>query len=139
MRKGLLTAAVALAALVTLGPLPASAADRHGGFVGGPRASFGFWYGPYFGPYWGPFWGVGWGWGPGYGRYYNSGEVKLDTRVKDAEVYVNGGYAGTTHDNKTMHLRPGGYKIEIREGGQTRFTANIYVQPGRTVHLHPEL
>ena len=36
------------------------------------------------------------------------GEVKLDTKVKDAEVFVNGGYVGTTGDSRTLHLKPGG-------------------------------
>ena len=35
--------------------------------------------------------------GPVTTSYYpNSGEVKLDTKVKDAEVFINGAYAGTT-------------------------------------------
>ncbi len=41
--------------------------------------------------------------------------------MKDAHVFINRAYAGTTH-NKTMHLRPGAYKIEIREGGHDRPT-----------------
>lgn len=93
---------------------------------------FGGWYGPYWGPYWYPYYG-------GYYHYANSGEVKLDTKVKDAEVFVNGDYAGTTHENKTMHLRPGSYNIEIREGNNTEFAKRIYVEAGKTLHLHPEL
>jgi len=65
--------------------------------------------------------------------------VKLDTKVKDAQVFINGSYAGTTHENRTMHLRPGDYNIEIRENGQTPFAQKIYVAAGQTLHLHPEL
>jgi len=129
MRKQLLVLA---AALMTLAPISASAAGfvvvgrpYYGGFYGG-----GF-YRPFWGPYWGPYYG-------GY-SYPNSGEIKLDTKVKDAQVFINGAYAGTTHENKTMHLRQGSYNIEIREGGQTHFNQKVYVANGKTLHLHPEL
>lgn len=124
MKKGLLILA---AALMTMAPMSASAAVRV--FVGGPVV-YGGWYSPYWGPYWG---------GYRYGYFPNSGEVKLDTKVKDAQVFINGAYAGTTHDNKTMHLRPGSYNIEIRENGQTPFAQKVYVAAGKTLHLHPEL
>ncbi len=127
MKKGLLTLA---AALMTLAPMSASAAIRGVVVVGRPYFGYG-WYAPYWGPYWGPY--------GGYGYYPNSGEVKLDTKVKDAQVFINGAYAGTTHDNKTMHLRPGNYNIEIREGGRTPFAEKVYVTAGKTLHLHPEL
>jgi len=131
MKKGLLILTVAL---MSLAPMGASAAIRSAVVVGRPYYSFGL-YSPFWGPYWGPYWG-------GYGPYYahpNSGEIKVDTKVKDAEVFINGAYAGTTHENKTMHLRPGSYNIEIREGGQLHFTERVYVVAGKTIHLHPEL
>jgi len=129
MKKGLLILA---AAAMMLAPLTASAAVivRGGVVVGGYYPGF---YGPFWGSYWGPYWA-----GPYY-AYPNSGEVKLDTKVKDAQVFINGSYAGTTHENKTMRLRPGTYNLEIREGGQTPFAEKIYVVPGKTLHLHPEL
>jgi PEGA domain len=130
MKKGLLVLA---AALMTLAPTTASAAIRGGVFVGGPRF-YGGWYGGYWGPYyWGPYWGP-----YSYGYPY-AGEVKLDTKVKDAQVFINGSYAGTTKEDKTMHLRPGSYKIEIREGERTAFSQDVYVAAGKTIHLHPEL
>jgi len=124
MKKALVTLGFAL---MTLAPVSASAAVRF--FVGGPVV-YGGWYAPYWGPYWGPY---------AYGYHPNSGEVKLDTKVKDAQVFIDGSYAGTTKENKTMHLRPGNYNIEIRENGQTPFAQKIYVAAGQTVHLHPEL
>jgi hypothetical protein len=126
MRKGLLVLA---AALMTLAPIGASAAVR--GYVVVGRPYYGGWYAPFWGTYWGPNWG--------YGYYPNSGDVKLETKVKNAEVFINGSYAGTTHDNKTMHLRPGNYNIQIREGGEARFDQRVYVVAGKTLHLRPEL
>ncbi len=122
MKKGLLILA---ASLMMLAPVGAPAAARV--FVGGP------YYGGFYRPFWGPYWG------PAYYEYPNAGEVKLDTKVKDAGVFINGAYAGTTHENKTMRLRPGTYNIEIREGGRTPFAERVYVVAGKTLHLHPEL
>jgi hypothetical protein len=127
------------AALMTLGPMSASAAVR-GRVVIGRRVAvgrpfYGGWYRPFWGPYWGPY-GA-----PYYGSYYlpNSGEIKLDTKVKDAQVYINGAYAGTTHQNKTMYLRPGSYKLEIKEAGRTQYAERVYVTAGKTLHIRPEL
>lgn len=126
MKKRLL---ILVAALATLVPVSASAA----GFVVVGRPYYGGWYAPYWGPYW------GYGYGYGYYAFPNSGEVKLDTKVKDAQVFINGSYAGTTHENKTMHLRPGTYNLEIKEGGTTQFAQKLYVAAGKTIHLHPTL
>src|SRR5215471_17367721 len=126
MKKGLMVLA---AAVMMLAPVSASAAR----FVVVGRPYYGGWYAPFWGSYWGPAYGYG------YSYYPNAGEVKLDTKVKDAEVFINNAYAGTTHENKTMHLRQGSYNIEIREGGQTHFSQKVYVAAGKTIHLHPEL
>jgi PEGA domain len=127
MRKGLLILALSVMALA---PVSAPAAIR--GFVSvGPS-----YYGGYYRPFWGPYWG------PMYGGYYANpyaGEVKLETKVKDAGVFINGAYAGTTHQNKSMHLRPGTYNIEIKEAGRVRYAEKIYVVAGKTLHLQPEL
>jgi len=126
MKKALLILA---ASVMTLAPVSASAAVRGVVVVGGP------YYGGFYRPFWGPYWG------PAYGYYYapNSGEVKLDTKVKDAQVFINGAYAGTTHDNRTMHLRPGNYNIEIKQADRTAFAQKVYVVAGKTLKLHPEL
>ena len=131
MKKGLL---ILGAALMTLAPIGASAAVRGVVVVGRPVVYGGF-YRPFWGSYWGPYWG------PYYGYSYapNSGEIKLDTKVKDAQVFINGAYAGTTHENKSMHLRPGNYNIEIKENGQTQYADKVYVVAGKTLKLHPEL
>lgn len=133
MKKGLPILAIALLALA---PVCASAEGHRGGGIVVHGEFIGGWYSPFWGPYWGPYWGPGLG--PGYDRYPNTGEVKLDTKVKDAQVFVNGGYLGTVHDNKTIHLKPGPYTIEIREPGQAPYSKNVYVTVGQTLHLRPE-
>jgi hypothetical protein len=113
-------------ALVALAPLGASAAVRV--FVGGPVFGYGF--------YGGPVWGPGYYYGP-YAPYYSTGTVKIDSKVKTAQVFVNGSYAGLVKDNHTMHLRPGNYSIEIRDGAVTTFSENLYVTAGKTLHIAP--
>lgn len=124
---------VLAAAMMTLLPMGASAAFRGRVVVVSPPVYGGGFYRPFWGGYWGP------GYAPAYFANPNSGEVKLDTKVKDAQVFINGAYAGTAHDNKTMHLRPGTYRIEIREGGHTQFSEQVYVVAGKTLHIAPAL
>ncbi len=113
MKKGLFTLALALA---TLAPSAASAAVFYRG-------------------YWGPYWGPGY-----YGAYYQSaGHLKLDTKVKTAEVFIDGAYAGTTHDVHSLYMRPGRYNVEIRELGKTKFVQEVYLVGGKTLHLRPTL
>jgi hypothetical protein len=98
---------------------------------------FGGFYGPgFYGSYWGP------GYGPyayGLAPYANTGQVKIDTKVKDAQVYVNGSFAGTVKEVHDMHLRPGNYTIEVRYREEPAFSERVYVVAGKTVHLHPAL
>jgi hypothetical protein len=65
--------------------------------------------------------------------------VKFDTSVKDAEVYIDGAYAGTVGKLKTVHLQPGSYDIEVRAPGRTQFDKKVYVAAGKTLHLNPDL
>jgi hypothetical protein len=109
------------------------------------RGGFGGWG---FGP---AFYGPGFGWyGPGwygpYGAYYvgpgeaanSTGEVKIDTKAKDAMVYVDGGYAGTVGNLKTFHLKAGEHDIELRDpSGHSYYQEHINVVPGKTLKLNP--
>jgi hypothetical protein len=112
------------AAAMTLAPMTASAA-RVVVFGGGPVVGAGF-----YGPYWGPAY-----WGPAYG-YPALGEVKIDTKTRDAQVFINGAFAGTTKDARTLHLRPGTYNVEVRQAGEPILNQQVFVAAGRTVHLH---
>lgn len=125
MKKLLLTC-VTVAVLL----LPAAAQAARFGVLVGP--AYGWGYGPYWGPY--PYGYYG-------GDYYGpqTGAVKFDTNVKNAEVYINGAYAGTVGKLKTLHLRPGTYNIELRAPGYMQYSEQIYVTPGKTLHLNPDL
>ncbi|MCX6628674.1 MAG: PEGA domain-containing protein [Candidatus Solibacter sp.] len=74
---------------------------------------------------------------PHTGYSHNTGEIRLETSLHDAGVFINGAYAGTARQNRSMRLRPGNYGIEIRAAGRPRYAESIYVVAGRTLHLHP--
>jgi hypothetical protein len=117
---------ICIMAAVMMAPLAAYARGRV--FVG---TGFGWGYSPYWGPY--PYPYGYYGYGPA------TGALKFDTKVKDAEVYIDGAYAGTVGKLKTMYLRPGSYNIEVRAPGRTQFDKKVYVAAGKTLHLNPDL
>jgi hypothetical protein len=126
MSRFLKISAVALMALVFIVPA-ASAYPRV--FVGGyfgPAYYGPGWYGPaYVGPY-------------GYERIPAAGSVKIETKMKDASVYVDGGLAGTVGQLKTFHLRAGAHDIELRtHEGNTFYQEHIEVVPGKTLKITP--
>lgn len=92
--------------------------------------------GPVIGPY---------GWYAPYGYYpYGAvvgvppaGEVKFDTKVKTAQVFINGAFAGTVGDLKTLHMRPGTYNFELRTAEGGSFQETVYVLAGKTTKLQP--
>jgi hypothetical protein len=69
----------------------------------------------------------------------NAGEVKLDTKIKDADVFIDGSLAGATGHLKTMQLRAGSYDLQIRAPGRVPFEQKIYVVAGKVLTLHPDL
>jgi hypothetical protein len=122
--------------LMTLAPMSASAtALGSPGVAFGTPYAWGGWTGGWYSPFWGPYWGSPYP----LAAYPNAGEVKLKTEVKNADVYINGSYAGTTHQNHEMWLKPGSYNIKIMEGGKIRFAKQIYVVAGKKLKLYPEL
>jgi len=64
------------------------------------------------------------------------GTVKIQTRLKDAGIYVDGGFAGMTGKLKEFSLQPGNHDIEVRnDSGQTLFHERIQVLLGKTVEV----
>ncbi len=84
----------------------------------------------------------GGGYGGGYGAYggpygWSIGGVRLKVDHRDAEVYVDGYYAGTVDDFdgiwQQLRLDDGGYRIEIRKPGFETLVFDVRVMPGRTI------
>ncbi len=117
--------AIALAAVLALAPMASARPPR----VVVHRQVF-IWA-PYD-PFWGP-------WGPPY-TYVPapySGDVKLKTDMKDASVYVDGGYAGKASKLKRFSLRAGTHDIELRDSeGHTFFRQRIEVLVGKTTEVN---
>ena len=69
--------------------------------------------------------------------------VKLKVKPRDAEVLVDGYYAGTVDDFdgvfQALKLDSGGYKIEIRKPGFETLVFDVHVQPDRTVTYRGEM
>jgi len=98
--------------------------------------------------------GIYGGWGNaypsyGYGNYsygspwrssgYDLGGVRLQIRPRDAQVFVDGYYAGLVDDFdgtfQSLRLEAGGHRIEIRLPGFQDMELDVHVQPGRTITL----
>jgi len=122
---------------------------RFGGFsVGAGYSYFG-------GPFWGsPFWGYNdWAYAPwamyspafGYpyyapGFYTGSayapglGEVKLKAIPKTATVYIDGAYAGSAANLKSMWLQPGVYQLRVEDNGAAS-VRKVYVLSGKSLSI----
>ena len=120
------------------------------------------WYSPYgYGAF-----GVGyfyydpWAWSSygyghgGYGAYggyprwngpygYDVGSVRLKVSPKDAEVLVDGYYAGIVDDFdgifQSLKLDTGAYRIEVTKPGYETLVFDVRVQHGRTITFRGEM
>ncbi|MBP1636563.1 MAG: hypothetical protein H6Q10_3137 [Acidobacteria bacterium] len=164
-------AALVLSALV-LPAAPAEAQAHHarprvgvgvGVGWGHPYPHYPYWG---HGAYWGPSWGLGFGWGwggywggpwygypyygyPWWGGYYgprdNAAEVRLQVTPKDAQVFVDGHYAGLVDDFdgtfQRLPLPPGDHEIVLYLEGYRTVKQAIRVRPRQDAKvrlaLHP--
>jgi hypothetical protein len=101
------------------------------GFYPGDWVAASYWYPvsslyPYYRP--GAF-------GYGDGR----GEVRLTAEPKTAEVYIDGGYAGTAEKLKTLWLDPGAYDLTLSAEGHDPFHQRLYVLSGKSLRITAKL
>lgn len=114
-------------------------------FVGGYyyprlyRASL--WYDPWYPGYYG-FYGPAYYQYPIYGRgrgYEQSGSVRLQVSPREAEVFVDGYYAGTVDDFdgvfQRLNIEPGEHEIQVYLAGYRSFSQRFYLQPGRSFNV----
>lgn len=132
MRKTMRTCSIALAVVMTggllLGMAPTVSAQRvRQRIVIVERP---FFFDPFF-PYYGYY-----PYPPSY-MAANYGEVKIKTHRKDAQVYIDGGYAARIREASKFALRPGNHEIELRDsGGETIYREQVAVTVGHTTKLH---
>jgi hypothetical protein len=108
--------------------------------------SFGLGY-AYYSPWnWVPY--AGYGYGYPYPRYggafgFDVGSVRLKVQPRDAEVWVDGYYAGIVDDFdgifQALKLDMGAYRIEIRKAGFETLRFDVRVPPDRTITFRGEL
>lgn len=125
------------------------------------------WYYPYYplsyGFFWGPWWGYGYpyggygsyGYGSGFGYGYGSygpypgptyqiyGGLRLKVKPREAEVYVDGYFAGVVDDFdgafQQLNLDVGPHRIELRATGYEPISFEIRTQPDEKITYKAEL
>ena len=123
--------------LTVLGAVSASAYPRRG-FVVAPRVGVvvhrPFVYDPFWGP-WGPY---TYGYPYGYNAYPQS-SIRTEVTPKDAEVFVDGYYAGRVTDFdgalQRLHVAPGGHTITFYLDGFRTVSQDVYVRPDSTLKM----
>jgi len=133
-----------LAALLVLGGTGQAHAQGHGRSHD-PRVSvvvggYGYYPSPYlYDPWYGD---MQWGMFPPYYRRYNvepESAVRLEVKPSEAEVYVDGYYAGVVDDfNGTfqrLRVPPGEHDIELYLDGYRSLRRKVYLTPDRTFKL----
>jgi hypothetical protein len=92
-----------------------------------------FYYGPGWYGYWSPRY---YSWPPANSVVPSTGEVKIDTHLKDALLYVDDGYVGPIDKFKKFHLRPGTHDIEVRDvSGERIFRERVQVILDKTTEI----
>ena len=93
------------------------------------------WYSGYYGFY-----------GPAYYRYpiYGPGRgyqssVRLQVSPRQAEVFIDGYFAGTVDDFdgvfQRLHIEPGEHEVQVYLAGYRPFSQRFYLQPGRSFNI----
>lgn len=76
-----------------------------------------------------------------YGLAYDvSSSLRLQAEPREAEVYIDGYYAGTVDEFdgvfQRLRIEPGEHEIELYLPGHRSFQRKLYLQPGRTFRIH---
>jgi PEGA domain len=93
-----------------------------------------YWYDPWFAPY-------QWGWYPPYRGAYLAPDasVKLEVKPNQAEVYVDGYYAGVVDDFdgtfQRLHVAPGQHELELYLDGYRPAKQQLYLTADKTVKV----
>ena len=138
-KRLLLAIPVAILAVATFAA-PTSAQPRRVGRVS--RVVVGGYYDPFFySPFWYDPWYASpyqWRWYPPYRGAYLAPEasVKLDVKPNQAEVYVDGYYAGIVDDFdgafQRLHVAPGEHEIELYLDGYRPVKQKVYLTADNT-------
>jgi hypothetical protein len=96
---------------------------------------FGSYYSGAFDPYYGSY--------PGYVSGSITGAMRLKIKPRDAQVFVDGFYAGVVDDFdgifQRLHLDPGAHHIEVRADGYEPLNLDVLISPDQTTKYAGEL
>jgi len=104
-------------------------------------ATYGCYYHPYFGFYCGPYYGPFYPFpGPYYGHQrFTKSAVRTQVEPDEAEIYVNGYYAGVADDFdglfQRLYLPAGEHDIELRLENYRPFRRQVYLNAGDTFKI----
>jgi len=117
----------------------------YGGYYGGGYYGGAGYYGNggYYGGGGGGYYGTGGYYGGSSGGYYGTGHVRLKVKPRDAEVYVDGYYAGLVDDFdgtfQKLELESGPHRVEVRKPGFATMTFDVKVPNDETVTYRGEM
>ena len=78
-----------------------------------------------------------------YGSYSTHASIRLLVEPREAEVYVDGYYAGVVDDFdgifQRLHVTPGRHDITLRLPGFQTWSIEVYATPDRTINVHHDL
>ena len=101
------------------------------GYFPGEWVGASYWY-PLSGPF--PFYGPG-----TFAHTDGRGQLRLTADPKAAEVYIDGGYAGTADKLKTLWLDPGAYDLTLSAAAHEDFHQRVYVLSGKSLKITAKL
>ncbi len=74
---------------------------------------------------------------------FDIGELRLDVSPRDAQVYVDGYYAGVVDDYdgafQALKLESGAYRIELTAPGYETLSFDVRINPGQTIRYRGDL
>jgi PEGA domain len=94
-----------------------------------------YWYGAFYDPWFGPY---PWGYPPYYGGAYlpPDASLKLEVKPNQAEVYVDGYYAGIVDDFdgafQRLHVPPGEHELELYLDGFRTVRQKVFLTADNT-------
>lgn len=111
---------------------------------------YGFGYGSYYGYPYGSSYGYGGGgYGGGYvyggsaGGYRDAGSIRLKVKPEEAQIFVDGYFAGTVDDYdgifQRLTLTAGAHRVEIRAPGYQSHSFEVQIVPGETITYRGDL
>jgi hypothetical protein len=131
--------AMLVAIPLAMWPAVATAQERH--HWGRPAIVIGgYYHSPFLDPFFhDPFWGS-YAWGPDGSSYYSNGaEVRVLATPRDAEVFVDGYYAGPVSKFsgvfQHLNVQPGGHEFVLYRDGYQTVHQTVYLQPGSSLKL----